>query len=77
MLHKLKYKLNRIKFYFKLLVWAKQHSERVKDYKFLYNLKDTCHKNYLEAERKQLTDRMEKSKVQEELINKILNNITI
>lgn len=73
MQHKFWYKINRIKYYFKIFIWAKTHSEQVGDYKFLLNLRDTCHNKYLEAQRMKNTEKTTKLKIQEDLINKILN----
>ena len=76
-MHTLRYKLNRVRYYFKILVWAKTHSENVKDYKFLLGLRDKCHENYLEAERKKSDEKMLKAKIQEELLTKILNHVRV
>ena len=73
MFHSFWYRVNRVKYYFKILIWAKTHSEQVGDYKFLLNLKDSCHNKYLEAERTKNDEKMNKLKIQEELITKILN----
>lgn len=75
MKHKIKYKFNRIKYYILLLDWARKNQDNVLNYKFLLNLKNTCHDNFLEAERKEDTHNKEKAKIQEELLERILNNI--
>jgi len=77
MKHKLLYKLNRVRYYLKLLIWARKHSERVSNYKFLLELKIQSHENMLKAEREQKPDDKKRAIIQEELLNKILNEITI
>jgi len=77
MKHKILYKLNRIRYYLKLLIWARKHSKRVSSYKFLLELKIQSHENMLKAEREQKTYDKNKAIIQEELLNKILNEITI
>ena len=76
-MHFILYKLNRIKYYFKILAWAKTHSKQVGDYRFLLELRDKCHENYLEAERNKNDEKKLKAKIQEELLNKILNYIKL
>jgi len=77
MFHFIKYKANRIRYYFKLLIWARDNYEKVKDYQFLIELKEACHNNYLEAERTKRDDKMLKASIQEELITKILSHIQL
>lgn len=77
MIRKIKNKIVRIKYYFKILVWAKEHSERVKDYWFLLELRDQCHKNFLQFEREEKPSLALKAKTQEELLNKILIEVNI
>jgi len=77
MLHKIKYRINRIKYYFILLKWSREHAERVSNYKFLFELKDQCHDIFLQSERKRLPEKATKAKIQEELLNKIINKIKI
>jgi hypothetical protein len=76
-MHKIKYKINRIKYYFKLIEWAIKYHDQIKNYKFLIELKDRCHNNYLEAERINNETKKNKAKIQEELLDNILNYVKI
>jgi hypothetical protein len=65
--------MNRIRFYFKLLIWARRFSKRVKDYTIIRELRTKAHENYLEAERKENKDDLSKARIQRELLDKILS----
>ena len=75
-IHKIKLFFLKIKWYFDLLNFARNHSKEVDDYKFLVKLKKEAHQKYLEIERKELDDeKLTKLKIQLDLIDKILNYV--
>jgi len=76
-MHTLKHRMNRFRYYFKVLIWARQHTKRVSDYRFLLELKNQCHEKFLQAERVNNQTDMVKAEAQEKLLDKILNEIII
>ena len=73
-LHSLKIKFLKIKWYFDLLDYSKKHSKEVENYKFLKNLRQTAHLRFLELEKSDPENGdLYKLKIQIELIDKILN----
>jgi len=73
--HKLKLRLAKIVWYFKILGWAQIHHREVDNYKFLLDLKNIAHNKMLEMEREKFPDKAEKLKIQINLIDKILNYV--
>lgn len=74
--HTLRVKLAKVKWYFDLLHFAMYHSKQVDDYKFLVEIRNAAHERYLEVERIDNNDPdVEKLKTQIELIDKILGYV--
>lgn len=76
MKHKVKYLLNRLSYYFKLINWARNHSKEVKNYKFLIELRNLAHENMLKAEREEKKEQVKKLDVQIKLLDKIINYVS-
>ena len=74
-MRKIKVKLNRVAYWFKVLNWARSHAKEVKDYRFLINLRKIAHNKFLKAERESNMDKAEKLKIQIKLIDKIIEYV--
>jgi hypothetical protein len=74
MIHLLKIKFLRIKWYFDLLNYSRTHAKEVDNYKFLLSVRKSAYDKQLELERiePECPD-IEKLKVQVELLDKIIN----
>ena len=76
MLHRLKIKFLRVRWYFDLLNYARAHGKEVDNYKFLVDIRKSAYDSFLEKQRINPDDPdVKKLDIQIKLIDKILGYV--